>query len=166
MSYLTVRLTPAHERKNFHCGKASLDNYIKTQVNQDIKKKLAACFVIADGNNNVKGYYTLSNASVPRELVPDEIVKQIPRGYRDLPVTLLGRLAVDSGSKGQKLGEGLLMDALQRSLDISKEVGSMAIIVDPLDDDAISFYAKYGFIALDSGKMFIPMKTVQKALGT
>ena len=37
----------------------------------------------------------------------------------------------------------------------------MAIIVDPIDEDAVTFYKKYGFILLpDSGKMFIPIETV------
>ena len=37
----------------------------------------------------------------------------------------------------------------------------MAIIVDPLDEEAITFYTKYGFITLpDSAKMFLPMQTV------
>lgn len=39
----------------------------------------------------------------------------------------------------------------------------MAIIVDPIDEDAAKFYKKYGFILLpDSGKMFISMDTVAK----
>ena len=53
---------------------------------------------------------------------------------------------------------------MKRSFDIScKSIGSMAVVVDPLDDEAISFYEKYGFILLpDSGKMFISMKTIKK----
>ena len=37
----------------------------------------------------------------------------------------------------------------------------MAVIVDPIDQEAIRFYKKYGFILLpDSGKMFLLMKTI------
>jgi ribosomal protein S18 acetylase RimI-like enzyme len=81
-----------------------------------------------------------------------------------LPATLLGRLAVDSKHKGQRLGELLLLDALKRSYEVSlSSVGSMAIIVDPLDEEAVRFYKKYGFILLpDSGKMFITMDTVSE----
>jgi hypothetical protein len=36
------------------------------------------------------------------------------------------------------------------------------MVVDPLDEDAEAFYTKYGFIMLpDSGKMFLPMKTIK-----
>jgi hypothetical protein len=39
----------------------------------------------------------------------------------------------------------------------------MAVVVDPISQHAIDFYTKYGFIMLpDSGKMFIPMKTIEK----
>jgi len=38
---------------------------------------------------------------------------------------------------------------------------SLAVVVDPVDKSAVRFYRQYGFILLpDSGKMFLPMKTV------
>ena len=44
----------------------------------------------------------------------------------------------------------------------SKSIGSFAVIVDPLDNDAESFYIKYGFIKLpDSGRIFLPMLTIK-----
>jgi GNAT superfamily N-acetyltransferase len=94
----------------------------------------------------------------------EEIVKKLPLSYKDLPATLLGRLAVDNRYQGQGLGELLLIDALKRSYDTSiTSIGSMAVIVDPIDDDAVKFYKKYGFILLpDSGKMFIAMDTVSR----
>jgi len=57
----------------------------------------------------------------------------------------------------------LLIDALKRSYEISKSIGSFAVMVDPLDIDAGNFYTKYGFILLpDSRKMFLAMKTIEK----
>ncbi len=42
-------------------------------------------------------------------------------------------------------------------------IASMAIIIDQIDDAAISFYAKYRFISLPgSGRMLIAMKTVEE----
>ena len=160
MSYLTIKFSSNHIRNNFSCGNAPLDNYITTQVSQDIKKKLTACFVIIDDNYEIRGYYTLSNASISIDDTPENIKTKMPRGYTALPVTLLGRLAVDSKSQGKKLGELLLIDALKRSFEVSETIGSNAIIVDPVDKQAVEFYRKYGFISLDSGRMFITMKTV------
>lgn len=164
MSYLTELLNSTHNKKNFSCGKKLLDDYLHTQAKQDIKRRLSACFILSDDDDNVKGYYTLSSTSINRELLPETIIKKLPPSYHNLPSTLLGRLAIDNNYKGQRLGELLLMDALKRSYEASlSSIGSMAIIVDPLDAEAIQFYKKYGFIYLpDSGKMFISMDTVSE----
>jgi GNAT superfamily N-acetyltransferase len=164
MSYLTVPLQSSHKKKAFNCGKPLLDKYLHTQAKQDVKRKLSACFILADEEGNVKGYYTLSSAAIQKDLLPERIKDKMPPSYADLPATLLGRLAIDSSFKGQGLGEMLLIDALKRSYDASvNSVGSMAVIVDPLDGDAIRFYQKYGFILLpDSGKMFLPMETISQ----
>lgn len=150
--------------KDFACGKTLLDNYLRTRAKQDVKRKLSACFILADKEHKVKGYYTLSSAAIKRDLIPDEIKSKLPPSYIDLPATLLGRLAVDVSYKGQGLGELLLIDALKRSYDTSiSSIGSMAVIVDPIDADAAGFYLKYGFITLpDGGKMFLPMETVSQ----
>jgi predicted GNAT family N-acyltransferase len=84
----------------------------------------------------------------------------MPASYTDLPATLLGRLAVDNRFKRQELGELLLMDALYRCHNLSEQVGSMAVIVDPPHDEATVFYKQYGFIKLESGRMFLPMKII------
>jgi predicted N-acetyltransferase YhbS len=94
------------------------------------------------------------------ETAPEAIRKKAPGGYKNLPVILLGRLAVDVRWKGQGLGELLLVDAITRCFEASKRIGSIAIVADPLDGEAIGFYEKYGFNQLESGKMFLHLKTV------
>jgi len=134
------------------------------QAGQDMKKNLAACFVLIEGKSNlVKGYYTLSNESLNRDEAPEVYKNKIPKNY-NVPVTLLGRLARDITMKGKGTGEFLLMDAIRRCYYISqKSIASMAVVVDPINKNAVDFYAKYGFILLpDSGKMFISMKTILK----
>lgn len=162
MNYLTEPLNSSHKKKDFNCGKPLLDDYLYKQAKQDIKRRLSACLILAANDNKVKGYYTLSSTSIARELLPEDIVKKLPPTYNNLPATLLGRLAIDNSFKGQRFGELILMDALKRSYDTSlSSIGSMAIIVDPIDDEAVKFYKKYGFILLpDSGKMFISMETI------
>lgn len=161
MTYLTIPLSASHKREDFSCGKSPLDNYLHKQVSQDIKRRLAACFILPDEGNKIKGYYTLSNDSIPAEDLPEDIKNKMPRAYRNLPTTLLGRLAVESSCKGQGIGKLLLMDALRRAHDVSANIGSMSVIVDPLDEDAEAFYSYFGFIKLpDSGRMFLPMKTI------
>ena len=164
MGQLTVPLHSEHKKSNFSCGNEMLDIYLQKQANQDVKRKLAACFVITDAETNlVKGYYTLSNNSISLDIVPDAFKNKLPKSYKTIPTTLIGRFAIDSKYKGQGLGKLMLIDALKRAYEISKLIGSFAVIVDPIDQDAKSFYEKYGFIPLpDSGKIFLPMKTINQ----
>jgi GNAT superfamily N-acetyltransferase len=161
MSYAITLLTSYHDKAEFSCGKDMLDNYIRHQALQDMKKKVAVCFVFADDKKQIKGYYTLSSGSVPRSLLPEIISKSLPK-YEDLPVTLLGRLTVDKGFQGKGIGSLLFLDALKRCYETSsKSIASMAVIVDPIDQEATNFYTKFGFILLPNRKrMFLPMSTI------
>jgi GNAT superfamily N-acetyltransferase len=157
-------LDKKHNRSGFDCGNELLNNYLKNQAGQDIKRKLSACFVLVDDETLcVSGYYTLSNNSIPLNCFPEQIKKKLPQSYTSIPSTLLGRLAIDGNSKGKGFGKILLIDALRRCYDTSKEIGSFAVVVDPIDQDAELFYEKYDFIKLpDSGKMFIAIKTLKE----
>lgn len=161
---MTELLGKQHIKKDFDCGKALLNNYIHTQAGQDVKRKLAACFVLADADTKeVKGYYTLSSTSIPLHNFPEDIRKKLPPSYGAIPATLLGRLAADKKQQGKGIGKILLVDALKKSYETVAQVGSFAVVVDPIDEEAESFYAKYGFIRLpDSGKMFMAMATIQQ----
>lgn len=163
MNQLTEVLNSKHRKEDFSCGKDMLDNYLYRQANQDFKRKLSACFVLeAPESGLIQGYYTLANNSIPLNLIPDEFQKRLPASYTAIPTTLLGRLAVDKSYQGKGIGKLLLIDALKRSYDISKTIGSFAVVVDPLDANSARFYEKYGFIKLpDSGKMFMAMQTVK-----
>lgn len=76
MNELTENLNSSHNKKEFSCGIEMLDNYLHKQANQDIKRKLAACFVLNDQEPDlVKGYYTLANNSLSQDLIPFEFQK-------------------------------------------------------------------------------------------
>jgi len=152
-------LEKSHNRKNFNCGIDELDNYLKQYANQDIKKRLAVCYIIADQDNDVIGYYTLSSNSIDLSDIPYDLAKSLK--YAEIPVVIIGRLAVHKDYQGNKLGQTLLIDALKRIVEISALVGNHAVIVDPINESAEKFYAKYGFVALKTSKrMFLPLKTI------
>ena len=157
-------LNKKHNRKEFDCGKELLNNYLKNQAGQDVKRKLSACFVLVDNEtNSIQGFYTLSNYSIPLSNFSEQIRKKLPSSYYSIPTTLLGRLAIDKNYQGKGIGKILLIDALKRCYDISTEIGSFGIVVDPIDDEAKNFYGKYDFIELpDSKKMFIATKTLKE----
>jgi predicted GNAT family N-acyltransferase len=157
------KLQSFHKREFFECEEPSLTHYLKKQARQDERKKLAVCFVAANQQDEVIGYYTLSTQSLSRRVIPDEYSKLLPRNYH-VPLILLGRLARHSDERGNGLGEILLLDALKRSLIISeRSLGAFAVVVDPINEHARAFYAQFEFIELlDSKKMFLPMKTIKK----
>ena len=87
--------------------------------------------------------------------------KRLPRF--PLPVTLLGRMAISQERQGQRLGEFLLLHALERSLIGSRQIASWAVVVDA-KEGARNFYLKHDFIALTSqpDRLFLPMETIEK----
>jgi len=164
MSTFTEVLQFHHRRDHFSCGIIALDSYLHKQARQDMKKKVSVCFVNCTADDTVIGYYTLSNGSIPRSELPPTLQHKLPR-YEQLPVTILGRLAIDHTHQRKNIGTLLLIDALKRSNDASAAIGSYAVFVDPIDEVASRFYERFGFIKLpDSAKMFLPMKTIQMGL--
>ena len=156
-----------HDRTAFQCGAEALDRYLKQQARQDADKRVAAPFVaVRPPDVRVLGYYTLSASVLTLADLPDDLACKLPR-YPQLPVTLLGRLAVDQSTKGQGLGEHLLLDALHRSLAHADEIAAMAVVVDAKDENAVSFYRHYGFLPLQAkpNRLFVPMRSVAQLLG-
>ncbi|WP_341686711.1 GNAT family N-acetyltransferase [Limnohabitans sp.] len=148
------------DRSGFECGVAPLDRYFRTQVSQDIKRRVTACFVATDALGQIAGYYTLASASVLLADLPETLAKKLPR-YPSVPAVRMGRLAVDQSFKGEGLGAALLADALRRA--VTAEIAAYAFVVDAKDEAAASFYAHHGFIALPDQPLFlfIPLATVK-----
>ena len=160
-------LTKRHERAGFTCGAEALDRYLHQQARQDADKHVAAPFVLIEPPSvEVLGYHTLSASIVDATDVAADFAKKLPR-YPQLPVTLIGRLAVHERLKGQGAGALLLMDALHRSLTHSAEIAAMAVVVDAKDDAAARFYRHFNFQPLqrNARRMYLPMKTVAAILG-
>jgi hypothetical protein len=66
----------------------------------------------------------------------------------------------------RRINGRLLLDTLARALDASRRVDSFAIITDAKDEDARSFYQRYGFQLLPTEshdrRLFLPMGTVER----
>jgi len=152
-------LDAGHDRKGFDSGSKQLDRYLREQVSQDIRRRVAACFVAVTNEHRVAGYYTLASASVELSALPQATAKKLPR-YPAVPAVRMGRLAVDHNFKGAGLGGALLADALRRSA--QAEIAAHALIVDAKDETAADFYRHHGFIALPSSalRLFLPLATV------
>jgi len=148
------------DRSGFECGVEPLDRYFRSQVSQDIKRRVTACFVATDAKGQTAGYYTLASASVLLADLPAALAKKLPR-YPSVPAVRMGRLAVDQAFKGEGLGAALLADALRRA--VTAEIAAYALLVDAKDESAARFYAYHGFMALPEQPLFLfmPLATVK-----
>jgi GNAT superfamily N-acetyltransferase len=165
--YRVQALGKQHERIGFSCGVDALDRYLREQAGQDARKRVAAPFVLCEGrSNSVLGYYTLSALGIDVGAWPANVASKLPK-YPVVPATLLGRLAVDLRLRGKGAGEHLLMDALHRALEASREVASVAVVVDAKNESTAAFYRRYGFIpfADEEYRLFLPMATVERLFG-
>ena len=162
--YRVEPLGGSHDRSAFHCGVPELDRYLHEQAGQDARRKVAAPFVLVDQDGSIAGYYTLSAYAIRLGELPETIAKRLPR-YPLLPATLLGRLAIGSSCRGQSLGRLLLMDALHRSWRNTSEVASVGVVVEALDESALTFYLQHEFQPLRDhpDKLFLAMATIEKA---
>jgi predicted N-acetyltransferase YhbS len=148
-----------HRREEFNCESPELTEFLQKRARKEMEARTSACFVLVAANDlgRVVGYYTLSQASVTSQKLPEALIKKLPR-YADLGATLIGRLARDIQWRGKEVGRLLLVDALRRSVRLSNEVGAVVVVTDPKDQKARIFYEAYGFKALDEHRMFIPMR--------
>ncbi|MEO8269196.1 MAG: GNAT family N-acetyltransferase [Aureliella sp.] len=152
-----------HMRVNFDCGVPSLNEWLKTKVTQFQKRDLSRTYVLVEHPNAiVRGYYAISSHTISYAALPKDQARGLPQ--IDLPVVLIGRLAVDLSAQGMRLGEFLLLDALRRAEKLAKKIGIRAVEVDALDARAKQFYQKYGFMSLvdDPQNLFLPMHMIRQ----
>jgi GNAT superfamily N-acetyltransferase len=159
-------LDGSHDRGGFTCGKAPLDDFLRSLVSQYEKRGLGRTYVaVLGGQKKVYGYYTLATGAIAASHLPPKIAKKLPK--HPVPVVLLGKLAVDQAAQGKRLGEFLLMDALRVALGLSEAVGLFAVEVDAIDAQAKRFYEKYGFspLADNDRHLYLAINTIGQMVG-
>ena len=156
-----VPIDPKHRLDEFDCGKPPLDDWLQAHALEN-EGKASRTYVVADASLRVSAYYTLALGSVIRTEVPRKMRHGLPN---PVPVMVLGRLAVDRRHGGRGLGPAMLKEAMQRTLMVEQQAGALALIVHAIDDEAVGFYAKYGFQVFPAGSrtMFLPVATIRAA---
>jgi ribosomal protein S18 acetylase RimI-like enzyme len=109
----------------------------------------------------IAGFYATCASSVSFAAFPAS-EKRLPR--YPIPVMRIAQLAVDRRFQGMRLGEELLIEALERSILVHEVTGIYAVVVDAIDETARKFYERYEFISLlDSPQsLFLPMSKIIK----
>lgn len=158
------RLNPRHVIEHFHCGNADLDGWLLRQ-SRGSEGRSSRTYVVAE-HDRVVGYYCLAAASVGRANLP---TARLRRNLPDqVPVIVLGRLAVDIQYAGQGVGSGLVKDAMWRSLAAANAIGVRAMLVHAIDERAAAFYRKLGFLPLleDERRLILPLETIAEGVVT
>lgn len=136
-------ITKHDDTSVFDCGKPSLTSWLQIRAIRNEAGGASRTFVsIDDETDRIAGYYCLAASSLSSEEAPGGLRRNMPD---PIPVVLIGRLAVDSVFQGSGLGAGLLQDALLKSIEAARLVGARAVIVYALDDEAVTFYERFGF---------------------
>jgi GNAT superfamily N-acetyltransferase len=144
----------------------SLDNWLRERARTS-EGLSARTYVVCPRNDpsRVVGNFSISTALEQRQILPSA---KLRKGSPDqVPLLLIGRLAVDQEWRGKGLGTALLADALRRCLAASKIAGVRAVVAHAIDDAAQAFYMDRGFILSPLGErvMLMPIETVRALVG-
>ncbi len=154
-----IEVTPI-QYKNFSCGYAALDEYLKRYAKVNHRKNIGKTFVLIQ-EDEVIGFYTLSMGNIEFQSIPPKLQSGLPK--YPIPVARIGRLAVTSEVKGRGFGKFLFVDAIHKIWAASSTIAAYAAVVDAKDLTAMSFYQHLGFIPFEeqSLTLFLPLSSFE-----
>lgn len=154
-----ARLNTSHDLSKFDCGKQVLNDWLRNTASGS-EGTTARTYVVCS-DNFVVGYYCISTGSIERKAIPTKFKRQqgIPN---QIPVAIIGRLAVDLSQQGIGLGRDLLSDALKRVASAAEIIGIRAVLLHALDEETVPFYIKHKFQRCPTGDrtFFLPIETI------
>ena len=141
-----------------------LDLFFRTQAGQNQRRGVSRTWVLRRPEDRVDlprvlGFYTLTLGSLERAVLAEPWARRLPPRY-PVPVVFIGRLARHVIVRGQGYGERLLLDAHDRTLEVSRQAGGVAILVDAKDEAAMAFYARFGYQLLERQKAPGPLRMI------
>ena len=157
-------LSARHRLEGFDCGKHGLNDWLQRYALASHQHGGSRVFVACEGDD-VMGYYALATGAVAFRNAPAELQERLSAHY-PVSVLILTRLAVDRRVQGLRVGESLLLDALLRSLAVSREAGAKALVVHALDEAARGFYERYRFARFPGEPLhlFMTMANIEASL--
>jgi predicted N-acetyltransferase YhbS len=139
-------LLDADDRSGFDCGRASMNDWFRRHAWRNQLSGVSRVSVIAElPSGAIVGYVALSAGQVQRDILPRSEQRNRPN---DMPVILLGQLAVDLRCQRRGLARTLLFHALRTAVSVSREIGCFGVVTQPLDESVRAFYAQFGFVDL------------------
>lgn len=131
-----------HRRDEFDSGAESLDTWLRRYAGQNRRRDTAAIWVMTDINHQVAAYAGLSMSSVDITSAPERLPKGAPA---QIPVLLLGRLAVDQRYRGHGVGTAMVRHVLLTAVELNTKAACRAVVVNALDAEAREWWIRLGF---------------------
>lgn len=135
-----------HDRSTFDSGAPELDDWLRRYAAQNRRRNTAATWVVANAEDRVLGYATLSMTGIDRSSAPTALAKQAPD---PVPALLIGRLAVDRSVAGLGVGTALVAHVLGTAIDLNERAACRAVVVTALGARARSWWVRFGFHPFD-----------------
>jgi GNAT superfamily N-acetyltransferase len=151
-------------RKQFDCGHAVINRFVRDSLLAQVKKKLSVAYVLTDSSEKGRlvGFFTIANHAIDASALSSLQLGSLPR---KIPCVRLGMLGIDKHYKKQKLGSLLMKQALVITKASSMQIGCFGLYLDA-DPSAVGFYQKLGFALLEGDKspepspMFVAVRSI------
>lgn len=157
-------LTRDHDRAAFDCGNSELNQYLRKTARQHTEKGISRTFVLVDESkpSEILGFFTLASCEILVEKLPQKHAKKYPLRA---PAAKLARLAVAKNRQRQGLGAHMMVNAIERVLEVSEHLGIIGFFVDAKNKRAKAYYEQFGFIPLPDNplELFLPLPTLKNA---
>jgi GNAT superfamily N-acetyltransferase len=156
------KLHRRHAVDQFSCGQPELDRFLIRHALQGQQANSSQTYIALNEDEFV-GFYTIVAGEVHHADAPERVVRGMPR--HPIPLLVLARLAVHTRAQGRRIGAGLLLDALGRTLQVADVVGVRALAVHAKDERAVAFYRHFGFTSspTDARHLFMIIKDIRLA---
>jgi GNAT superfamily N-acetyltransferase len=134
-------INETHEIELFDSGVAALDNWLKRRARGNQASGASRTYMVCE-QRRVVAYYALAAGGVYIESAPGRVRRNMPD---PVPVSMLGRLAIERTYQKRGLGRALMQDASKRVLQAADIIGIRGIVVHAISEDAKAFYLAVGF---------------------
>lgn len=162
-NYSIEELSRAHDRTGFSCGVVELDQYLQKDARRHNSSGFNQTKVLVEtGKNTIIGFYSYAAASLARQLFTSDQHNSLPN--YEIPCFRLTRFGIDKRYQKSGFGAYLLYCALKHAAELSRNIGSFAVIVDAKNEEAKSFYIRNGLYPLSGLLIYVPIKEIKAEL--
>ncbi|MDV3002642.1 MAG: hypothetical protein N5P05_004297 (plasmid) [Chroococcopsis gigantea SAG 12.99] len=166
MKFQSLSSVAGINKAEFDCGNQEVNYFLIHQSDECEEKRLARVFLMLSDEDELIGYYTLSNSKIPLSEIPNKYKRKMPN--YPLPAILIGQFGIDKKWQGQGLSELLTGDMYSRIiLSYNQSASAFNVIIvetQAEDEKARSFWHRQGFISFKKSpnSLFIPVEVIER----